>query len=448
MPYICLARNDIPDGTLQVLDLWPNTSQRNQSIDPPGQTRYVRRTRRDRIAVGLQTGTATGGIGTRAASGELSGLEAYLLDRVEPGATEVATGTITFAAQANVGDRVVIKGIIFEAGAGANPANWNAPAAGTDANPFIFGAGADANDCASNLTLAINDIPNVQAAILAAAPDAGVSRAAATNAGAPDPNVLLTAEDNLAAPLPGTQGDLTVTVTVGGARITEPVVQRMSRTNEAWTDATLFARANAIQAVVDAGTALTLAILDAGPQLGAVGADLTGAAATSGSTGTVLELLSILAGRDYRLDVGAQVFTAAVAPDTAHLWAAAQLGSFTDAVTVFDSQMLQGEIRPLLPYTKFPNNSHARSQVNNVAGGSVVQQEFGNARYTVPGGSAEASVLSGDISRMQDASVTLVPDADYSAFHDMSAATQASPQTAEVNNARLVTTYDDDGSLL
>ena len=49
---------------------------------------------------------------------------------------------------------------------------------------------------------------------------------------------------------------------------------------------------------------------------------------------------------------------------------------------------------------------------------------------------------------MQDGGVTLFPDNDFSVFHDMSAATQPSRQTAEVNNARLVTSYNDDGTLL
>ena len=101
------------------------------------------------------------------------------------------------------------------------------------------------------------------------------------------------------------------------------------------------------------------------------------------------------------------------------------------------------------PYTKFPNNSHARSQVNNVNGGTVVARERGNVRYTVPGGSAAASVANGEISRMQDASVTLFPDNDYSVFHGANAVfQQPGPQTAEVANARLVTTYNDDGTLL
>ena len=49
MPYICLARTDIPDGTLQVLDLVPNTSLRS-NLDPPGQTRYVNRVQNDPVS--------------------------------------------------------------------------------------------------------------------------------------------------------------------------------------------------------------------------------------------------------------------------------------------------------------------------------------------------------------------------------------------------------------
>jgi len=35
MPFICLARTDIPNSTLQITDLWPNKSQYNPVIDPP-----------------------------------------------------------------------------------------------------------------------------------------------------------------------------------------------------------------------------------------------------------------------------------------------------------------------------------------------------------------------------------------------------------------------------
>ncbi len=51
MPYLCQIRTDIPEGILQVLDLEPNTSQRNQIYDDPGQTKYLRRAQNDTVAV-------------------------------------------------------------------------------------------------------------------------------------------------------------------------------------------------------------------------------------------------------------------------------------------------------------------------------------------------------------------------------------------------------------
>lgn len=71
MPFICLRRSDIPAGTLQVLDLWPNTSQRNQSIDPAGQTKYINRFQNDTLVL---SGTAL--------AAEYKGFAAYLIDHV------------------------------------------------------------------------------------------------------------------------------------------------------------------------------------------------------------------------------------------------------------------------------------------------------------------------------------------------------------------------------
>ena len=47
MPYIIMKRDDIPAATLQVLDLDPNTSLRNLTLDVPGQTKYVNPVRND-----------------------------------------------------------------------------------------------------------------------------------------------------------------------------------------------------------------------------------------------------------------------------------------------------------------------------------------------------------------------------------------------------------------
>jgi len=75
MPYICLARTDIPDGTVQVLDLRPNSSQRNLIYEPPGQTRYINRAVNETpVAI-----PATGAV-----YADVNGLRAYIADRFDP----------------------------------------------------------------------------------------------------------------------------------------------------------------------------------------------------------------------------------------------------------------------------------------------------------------------------------------------------------------------------
>ena len=86
MPYICLRRDDIPANVLQVLDLKPNTSLRVPSLEPPGQTRYVRRS----VATSV---TVAGGV-VSGSTDPLVGLAAYFADRVDPGGAQFATGTV------------------------------------------------------------------------------------------------------------------------------------------------------------------------------------------------------------------------------------------------------------------------------------------------------------------------------------------------------------------
>lgn len=86
MPYICMTRTDIPNGVLQILDLYPNTSHRNGMSDPKGQTKYVNRLQNDTVAV---TSSAT--------SAEYKGLAAYYIDAVADG----TDGGALTAAEAN-----------------------------------------------------------------------------------------------------------------------------------------------------------------------------------------------------------------------------------------------------------------------------------------------------------------------------------------------------------
>ena len=94
MPYICLARSDIPNGVIQIVDLTPNSSQRSPAYDPPGQTRYVNRVLNNRVfwtAVGLSTQ-------------DVDGLSAFLVDLVNPG-----VGSWTAANQATVSAALIAR---------------------------------------------------------------------------------------------------------------------------------------------------------------------------------------------------------------------------------------------------------------------------------------------------------------------------------------------------
>tara|TARA_Y100000310_G_scaffold296048_1_gene327975 strand:+ start:15069 stop:16418 length:1350 start_codon:yes stop_codon:yes gene_type:complete len=449
MPYICLARNDIPDGTLQVLDLWPNTSQRNSSIDPPGQTRYVRRVRDENVNFDAATGIAT----ADRPQATMDGLSAYIMDRVEPGGLTAETATITFIAPALVGDRILINGAmglpVILTGAAATdtgaPQEWAVADAGGGENGaaqfvVLFNSNAAGGLVQTDITTALG-APSV----LTAAAVLNVVTITAAHAVGDDGSLYLQAT---VAQDDGAAGDASARIGLAGGAVAAAQTVRLNRAVEVWTTATVATAAQNIIDEVDAGNALTLALINAQLAAAAAGSELTDTASLS--TGAVLDVLSILAGRSYVLPASAQILNAALITgvDAIPLKGPA-VGSFTAATTVFDSQMADGEIRPLVPFTKLPNNSHARSQVNRVTGGTVVQLENGGARYTVPGGSADASVLSGHISRMQDASVGLFPDNDYSVFHGANAFfAQPGPQAAGGANARLVTSYNDDGSLL
>ena len=77
MPHIGLKRDDIPDGTLQVLDLDPNESQRNHPYELVGQTKYVNAPRNDIVEVSAGPTIVT----TRQAQG----LAAFFLTTIDDG---------------------------------------------------------------------------------------------------------------------------------------------------------------------------------------------------------------------------------------------------------------------------------------------------------------------------------------------------------------------------
>ena len=104
MAFICLARGDIPNGVVQVLDLSPNAS-----LLVPGkghaQTRYVNRPKQE--IPHLDTAG-------KLVESQVDGLGAYILDRVEPGGLEQASGTLTMASPVH-GDTVGLAGATLTA---------------------------------------------------------------------------------------------------------------------------------------------------------------------------------------------------------------------------------------------------------------------------------------------------------------------------------------------
>jgi hypothetical protein len=119
MPYIAMRRTDIPNGVLQVLDLVPNTSLRNQIYDPIGQTKYINRFTTDTLAA----------LSANLTVAEYSGLAAYLIDHVEDNVANVmitvarANATaVAITALLNAGSAVTVVAVdaaLIAAGCGA-----------------------------------------------------------------------------------------------------------------------------------------------------------------------------------------------------------------------------------------------------------------------------------------------------------------------------------------
>lgn len=366
MPFICLAQSTIADGIVNILDLLPNSSLRNLIYEPVGQTKYVNRVQNEAVFV-----NATGLV-----LRDTRGLGAYLVDNVEVGGNAFATGTIQAASVLNT-NTVTIGGVLFTAvdGGAADPALQQFDS--------LAGSGSDINTAAS-LVATINNAASQ--ALFGPGPTV-----TAANGGTD--TVTVTAD------VAGATGDLALatnsalTVILSGATMT-----RASGT--AWTQTTLGVATAALIARVDAGQSLTLT--DVNTILGAVGATLTGA------TGTLVDLLSILAGRGYLIRAGAAVLSGGAFNPT-------RVGGFTEGKLVWDTA------------------------VNTSTTGTTVQYEVKPIKATYDGGAFQMSLLLGALNRFATG-VTLWPDSD-----------QLPPiagQTVQVDNARLITVYDDDGSLL
>jgi hypothetical protein len=372
MPFICLAQ-EIADGTVNILDLLPNSSLRNLILDPEGQTKYVNRTENEPVA------TNEAGLVLQ----DARGLSAYLVDHTEPGGSLTATGTVQVQTSVAT-NNVIIGGITFVA------VNGGAVAASQQFNDTAS-ATSDILSAASLVT-AIND--GASQTLISGA-NGGVVVAAAN--GGTD-TVTLTAS------VAGPTGDLTLSTNSAPTMVLSGAA--MARTASVWDPTSLGVATAALIARVDAGLPLTLADIDT--ILSAAGAELTDAGG-SNSTGTVAELLSVLSGRGYSISANAVAYTAP------GVWNPAEVGGFTEGLLTFDTEF------------------------NDDPNGTIVQHEVKPIKDTFDGGSLQESVLSGVLARMTQG-VTLFTDNDL--------LPPIAGQQAQIDNARLVTVYNDDGSLL
>lgn len=122
MPHIVMKRDDIPDGTLQILDLAPNESQRNLVQQPFGQTKYVNAAQNDTVV--LQ------GAGPIITSVAASGLAAWFVTTIDDGG-----GAALTAAEANANAAAVLAlvgyGNLSSAAGDVDVATVNAAITGT-----------------------------------------------------------------------------------------------------------------------------------------------------------------------------------------------------------------------------------------------------------------------------------------------------------------------------
>ena len=116
--YAVQLRNDLPSGLMQVLDLRPNTSQRNAIYEGEGKTGYISNSQAvDLSSVSALTATALdNAAGTfNHTSGAESGLVAYLMERVQADHADAGANGYTLAlsqAQATKTASLIIADVI------------------------------------------------------------------------------------------------------------------------------------------------------------------------------------------------------------------------------------------------------------------------------------------------------------------------------------------------
>lgn len=186
MPRICMKRDDIPAGLLQVLDLKPNTSQRSLVYQPVGQSKYIRPPDNGQVA--------TVGAGPITVELAVSGIAAWLISNTPESPITQSTGTITVVIGTDApGDTITIGGVALVAVAGARTSG---------ANDFSL-AGGTPTTVAADIVAALNDQANTFEFIVTATNLVGVVTLTAVPLGAAGDAVTLVTTNAVAFAVSG-----------------------------------------------------------------------------------------------------------------------------------------------------------------------------------------------------------------------------------------------------
>lgn len=265
MPHIIAKRSDIPDGTLQLVELWPNPSKRLDPIDPPSQAKYLRKPQNDAVI------TRTVGIVTTIGNNP-SGLAAWFGTNVDNGTPIQAEATITVGVPL-AGDTITIGGVALTGIAGARTPGLD---------DFNVGAAVVADEIAA----AINDALNSFTAIATAASATPVVTLTAVPVGAAGNTVTLATSNPAQLVLSG--------ATLSGGS-----------DGSSLTAAQMAANATAVLGLVGYGSLTTAP--------GAVTvATVNGVITGTITTNQLSNLLDILSGREYVVPPGVTIDTAGV----------------------------------------------------------------------------------------------------------------------------------------
>jgi hypothetical protein len=273
MPYIIMKRSDVPAGVLQVLDMDPNTSLRNLTLEPVGQTKYIDPVVNDEVVLMQPGGGGTPIVFRRAANG----LAAWIATNVNDGTGLAAVGAITaIAFPAAPGDTFTVDGQLYVANAGI-------PRTGglNDWDPLQGSVAAIATEIAAAINDPLNGTPpGTVVGLVTAAPAAGTVTITANTVG--------TAGNSIA--IAEASASLTSAPMAGGADADALTAAEINTSADVILDARLrFGN-------------LTL------PALTLTLGDINGALVAGSITAAQLpEVLDILAGRQYEVPNNTQI---------------------------------------------------------------------------------------------------------------------------------------------